>query len=103
MTGQVTITVAAAPTPEESLAELSGDVQDLVDAAILTSGQGNALISKLDGALDKIAVDKTQSAINKLQSFINQAQALINAGTLTTDQGQALIDAAMLVITQIDA
>jgi len=100
---QVTITVAAPPTPEEALATLSADVQDLVTAGTLSSGQGSSLISKLDGAEAKLAQGGTQSSINKLQAFINNVQALINGGTLTVAEGQLLIDAAMAIIVQVDA
>lgn len=66
-------------------------------------GQGTALTSKLDGALEKLDQGNVQSAINKLQAFINQVHALINSGILTSAEGQSLQQAAMAIIAQLDA
>lgn len=99
----VTVTVVAPPSPEDAIAILIVDVQAFSDSSTLNGGQVIGLTSKLDGALVKLASGSTQPSINKLQSFINQMQALINGGTLTTEEGQPLLDAAMAIIAQLDA
>ena len=85
-------------TLEETIDDLIGDIEDLVDSDVLNPGQGNALIVKLLSALMKIEQGQPQVAVNKLQAFINQVNAFINTGKLTPEQGQALIDAAQAII-----
>ena len=49
-------------------------------------------------------IDKGQigAAVNQLEAFINQVEALVKAGTLTDEQGAALIAAAEDVIAALD-
>jgi uncharacterized repeat protein (TIGR01451 family) len=60
----------------------------------LTGTQKQGLNAKLDAALSAIANGQTNVACNKLNDFISQVQAYINNGTLTSAQGQPLIDSA---------
>ena len=90
-------------TPQDQINGLIQQVEALVTAGTLNNGQGNALISKLVGAIAKIEQGNLNAAVNKLQAFINQVQGFINAGTLTPEQGQALIDAAEAVIVVLEA
>ena len=71
-------------------------------AGALNRGQGNSLISKLDGAIAKLDQGNTNAAINKRQAFINQVNAFINGGNLTLDEGQPLIDAVNEVIDNLN-
>jgi hypothetical protein len=60
----------------------------------LSGTQKQGLNSKLDAALSAIANSQTNVACNKLNDFISQVQGYINSGTLTSAQGQPLIDSA---------
>jgi uncharacterized repeat protein (TIGR01451 family) len=60
----------------------------------LTGQQRQGLLSKLQAALDAINDGKTNVACNKLADFISQVQTYINNGTLTSAQGQSLINSA---------
>lgn len=76
-------------------------VQNLINAVNalpgLTGTQRQGLLSKLTAALDAINDGKTNVACNKLSDFINQVQTFINGGTLTSAQGQPLINSAAKV------
>ena len=95
---QVTIT---AQTSQEATQDVIDTVADLVSADVLNAGTGDALISKLDGAVKKIDKGNTNPACNQLGAFINQVNALINSGRLTPEEGQELKDAAQRVIDEL--
>jgi hypothetical protein len=63
----------------------------------LTGTQRQGLLSKLSAALDAINENKISVACNKLNDFIAQVQGFINNGTLTSAQGQPLINSAQHV------
>ena len=73
----------------------------LVTAGNLNQGQGNALIAKLEAAIQQLDRGNTQTAINQLQCFVNQMSAFIRAGTVPPAQGQPLIDAAQQIIAAL--
>lgn len=72
-----------------------GDIQSLVDRGILKTGQGNALIAKLQAAINQMNIGNLTPACNQLSAFIKQVKALILAGTLQSPgEGQDLLIAA---------
>jgi pullulanase-type alpha-1,6-glucosidase len=89
--------------PEVALAHLIDDVESLVDEGVLNEGQGNSLIVKLSGALEKLSDDQPNVAINRLEAFINQVYSLVDEGALTPEQGQYLAGVAGSIIMQIEA
>jgi len=92
----------SAPTIEDRTENAISEVVGLVETGVLTGGQGNALIGKLEDALKKLNRGKTKPALNKLNAFINQVTDLIDNETLTQGQGDALIAAAQAIIDQIE-
>jgi len=60
----------------------------------LSGTQKQGLISKLTAASDAITQGKTNVACNKLSDFISQVTSFISNGSLTSTQGQALINSA---------
>jgi HYR domain len=78
-------------TPQEVIQDLINRVQALPG---LTGQQSQGLVSKLNAALDAVNDNKINVACNKLNDFITQVQAYINNGTLTSGQGQPLINSA---------
>jgi hypothetical protein len=76
-------------------------IQDLINRVLalqnqgkLTGQQAQGLTSKLQAALDAVNNGQTNVACNKLNDFISQVTAYINSGTLTSADGQPLIDSA---------
>jgi hypothetical protein len=81
-------------TPAQTIQNLINTVNALPG---LTGTQRQGLLSKLTAALDAINQSKTTVACNKLSDFINQVQVYISGGTLTSAQGQPLINSAAKV------
>ena len=73
------------------------DIEDLVPGT-LNGGQGNALLTKFNNAVQKAAEGKYQVAINVMQAFIQQVNDMIANGTLTPAQGTPLVQQAQLLI-----
>ena len=92
---QVTLTVLSA---QDALNIVVTNIEELVNLGILNNGNGNALIGKIEGAIDKMLKGNITAASNNLQSFINQVNAFIASGKLTQAEGQALIDATSGII-----
>ena len=97
ISGGWSLDITAGETPEQKIA----DLRDLVDGLGIQHGIAKALDSKLQDALDALAVDDTAGACDSLQSFLN----LVNGQTgkkLTSAQAQQLTDAANDIRTQLD-
>jgi hypothetical protein len=77
-------------------------VRDLAASGVLSQGNANSLLSKLDAAEASAANGNATAAINQLRAFISEVQAAVRRGDLTSQQGQALIDAANHRIDQLD-
>jgi hypothetical protein len=73
----------------EQVADLVTSVDDLATSA----GIRNALLAKLDAALDHIQSQSTTAACGELEAFINQVEAQAGQAILTGD-ASALVDAA---------
>jgi streptogramin lyase len=73
-------------------------VNNLVSSGALNSGNGNALIVKLNSATASLNAGNITAGVNQLNAFINQVNAFKKSGTLTSAQAQALINAANLAI-----
>ena len=80
---------------------LLNQIENLIAEGTLNNGQGNALISKVEGAIAMIENGNLNAAVNKLQAFINQVEDFIDTGILTTAEGETLIEAAQAIIDQI--
>ena len=90
-------------SPDQGIQNLDDDVGDLVETGVLSAGQGASAKVKLDAALQSLYRGNVNAAIGQLQAFINQVSSLIDEGTLTSEEGQALIDAANFIISQLAA
>ena len=92
------IVVGLGLTTEQEVNELIEAVHKLIDDSTLNGGQGNALISKLENVLAKLAMGNTNAAANQLGAFINQVEDFVNEGILTAEQGDALIKPASALV-----
>jgi hypothetical protein len=81
-------------TPQEQIQQIIAQVGALVNAGALNQGQGNALISSLEAAINSLNRGNTTAACNQLQAFINQATGFSCGGTLSLAEGGVLVDAA---------
>jgi hypothetical protein len=88
-------------TPQQDSNLLIGTIQALVNQGVLSQGQGNSLMVKLQGAIQKMDQGNNNAARNQFQAFINEVNLLMGAGTLTAAQGQPLIAAANNLIAHI--
>ncbi|MFC2038766.1 lamin tail domain-containing protein [Chloroflexota bacterium] len=75
-----------------SASDTGSAIEALVDSNLLNEGQGNALIAKLEGALEKISEGSTIAGINQLEALINQLEALVQTGKLSEEEAQPLFD-----------
>ena len=89
------------PTPEEQIDDVSDVIDELEEGGDVAPGPANALTAKLDAARRQ-AETNPDAAIGQLNAFINQVMALVRRGTLTFDDGQALIQAASDIIADLD-
>ena len=59
------------------------------------------LLNKLDSAKVQLIKGNTVAACNKLRGFIEQVQDFIDDATLTSGQGQPLVNAAEAIRSEI--
>ncbi len=77
------------------------DVKDLESSGSINHGQANALLAKLNNAVDKIEADKINAAKGLLNAFINQINALIKSGVISSTVGQELIADVRSIINSL--
>jgi hypothetical protein len=73
-------------------------VNAMVSSGILDSGNGNALIVKLNNAITNINSGNTTAGDNQMNAFINQANAFLKSGKLDSTDVQMLINDIDLAI-----
>lgn len=77
-------------TVESGAFEAFDIIRELVTSGALSSGNANALTSKLDAAIASFARGNTTAALNQLEAFLNQLDALVEAGRMSTTDADAL-------------
>jgi hypothetical protein len=73
-------------------------VTSMVTNGILDSGNGNALITKLNNAITSLNSGNTITGDNQMNAFINQTNAFLKAGKLDSTDAQTLINDIDLAI-----
>ena len=96
----ITVSPQNAPGNEiDDIEEVIDTVQALaISGGYLSTAHANALIVKLQSAIDKLEEGKEGAAINKLEAFINQVNAYINSGILDSVTGLSLIEQVQKII-----
>ena len=84
------------------IGDLSLSVQALVDGGVSLPADGKSLQATLDAAAAALAANNAQATIGSLNGFISQVEAFVRNGKLTPTQGDSLIDAALMIITDLD-
>jgi hypothetical protein len=85
-------------TPGEAVEDLIDEVKELQTGGSLTRQQAGLLVKTLKAALSNIARGKYAMAVSRLEIFIDLVAGLMDDGVLTDEEGQPLIDVAVLVI-----
>jgi uncharacterized delta-60 repeat protein len=85
-------------SPSNPIDALIANVQALATEGVLNNGQDNALLVKLQDAVEHLSDGATNNAVNDLQAFVNEVEDFIAQGLLTSAQGQPLIDEADALI-----
>jgi uncharacterized delta-60 repeat protein len=87
--------------PQHGIDWLVLQVERLINDSRLNDGQGNSLLTKLEGSVYQLDRDNLTSAINKLEAFIYEINALVNSGALTDEEGLPLIEATDNIIDEL--
>lgn len=83
---------------QQELGLIINQVTDLVTKGVLDSGNGNALIVKLNNAIASLNKGNTTAGDNQLNAFINQTNAFLKSGKLDSTDAQELISEIDLAI-----
>jgi predicted outer membrane repeat protein len=86
-------------TPDSAATNLDTQISALASAGTLTASQASGLTSKVTAADQSLNNGKLTPAVNELNAFINQLNAFVKSGTVTSAQGQPLIDGANQLIS----
>src|SRR5438034_5760981 len=86
--------------PAQRIALLEHHLTRLATNGVLNEGQGNALMVKLQTAVEKLAGDETEPAMNKLGAFINQIEAFRDGGILSDGRSASLLEIARDVVNR---
>jgi len=84
-----------------AIGNLVTSIRNAIDAGILSKGNGNALLVKLDHVLARVSKDRIDEAIGQLNAFINQVITFVEDGTLPPQIGNEWIEAAKAIIQQL--
>jgi hypothetical protein len=86
---------------EVEISRLRQQILALADADCVRPGDGQALLTVLDGALQAIAAGDLPAARLGIEQFIAAAQGLIEAGVLAGREGRPSIEAAYLLLAAL--
>ncbi|UCC38743.1 MAG: hypothetical protein JSV96_13080 [Candidatus Aminicenantes bacterium] len=98
---KITVKYFQPASADDGIEGLLNDVLELHNSGVLNKGQANALVKKLEAASKNLNKGKPKAACNEIQAFINQVNALINSGKLSPEEGDPLIEAAIMLIDEI--
>lgn len=88
-------------TPQQRITLLASQIDVLIATGVLNRGQGNALLVKLDAAMQQLDLGNVNAATNELQAFINQVQAYISAGVLSPSEAKPVLIAAQAIVNML--
>jgi uncharacterized protein (TIGR02145 family) len=74
------------------ITDVISEIESMMSEGIINQGLGNALILKLERALDLYETGKIEIAENILKAFTNQVDDLIATEVITSEEGKLLID-----------
>jgi uncharacterized protein (TIGR02145 family) len=83
----------------DNLSSLIGVIENMVNTGILSEGNGNSLILKVENAIKSIDKKNTNAVIGQLNAFINEVKDFVDDGIFTINQGQPLINNVGIILT----
>jgi phospholipase/lecithinase/hemolysin len=83
-----------------TVAILQDEVRHLRAAGTLSKGRAKALLTKLEGAYEKLGERKPKTAVNKVRAFANQVKAFVRTGRLSGEQAELLLVGARGIVDQ---
>ena len=89
------------PTPQQRITLLASQIDVLIATGVLNRGQGNALLVKLDAAVQQLDLGNIDTASHQLQAFIDQVQAYLNAGILSASEAQPVLIAVQAIVNML--
>lgn len=84
--------------PVDEINNLINEINELADNGGIPGNQENALVSKLEKAIDKLEANNEKGAIGSLEAFINQVNALFKAKKITAEVRDDLIIPVQVLI-----
>lgn len=99
--GETVFIAPQADTPDAMLAALISAVQQLVANGDLSADAASGLLDKLNEVGKDLAANRSRPATNKLNAFTKEVASLVKDRRITSDHGQALIDAAVSLMAKI--
>ncbi len=88
-------------TSQQRIMALTAQIDELVSRGSLTADQAAGLRDKLAAIEAKIVAGNSRAAANQIRAFTNQVSAMIASRRLSAEEGQALVEAAELLLAQI--
>ena len=81
-----------------SLENVITTINSMVKNGVLSKGEGQSLIAKVENAIKSIEKANANAASGQLGAFIKKVESLVDKGSLTSEQGQSLIKPAEFAI-----
>jgi probable HAF family extracellular repeat protein len=88
-------------TPAEQIGALTDAVNNLAAAGKLKRGNAQSVLTKLDNAARQLTHGHENVAAQMLGQFVQKVAELVAGGTLSSSDGQSLIDAAQKLINEL--
>ena len=86
-------------TPAQAIPNVIDTINTLHADGVLNQGQTNALVVKLQHAIDSLNTKPDQpTGCNQLHAFVNQVNAFVNAGILTQAQADSLLQGPLGIL-----
>ena len=90
-------------TPVERAQMLTQSVNSLVQDGLISAGDGEQLIQKLDNVAAKVQNGSIGAALNNINAFINKVNALVNSRRMNQVTGEQVTADANALIDQLNS
>ncbi|MBW7932855.1 MAG: hypothetical protein H3C62_04430 [Gemmatimonadaceae bacterium] len=77
-------------TAAAALDSVAAQVRRLVSSAVISSGNGNSLLAKIDAAAKSLGKGNVTPALNQLGALLNEIDAMESSGRISASDAAAL-------------